>query len=729
MIQLLFSLRFRPQIRKTNPLVCAELEKKINAAIREGGGTVSFEHKITVAEFDEKKIACYLNILDVLEAVRAALKEAAPSLYGHTCLVREVTDAACDERIMRKIPFTEGSGLWCSPEIEKKLSPFIVFKRRFLRDSDTEWAEFESIKNSAREEYKLDRSLGEIVYACVLLNRYFPSSAFLELFAEQGVNPSMVKRGFSILADKDILHSAEDPSLRVNFSDEDIEKLLDKRAVVVRELATASILSWIEKGKLKPCYKLLEALHDLGGGIDDKLALDALRADIARDDYDGIETALRTGRFREVLDAPGGGMETPEEPKRSAALRYVFKTLKALTTGSEEEISAAFCSETADTAFYGAYRALIITLRALYCLAGGDIDTAMKKAKEALLLSQSTGEQTCRSLVYRLISLAHFSQRRLNDAIDYIPFAIENAKKTQDNNELAVAAYYAAVEHFTYGNIAAALRFLDEPHAAAEASGRTEWAERARFFSGRLYFEIGRYEEAAGLFASLLEHGARAAQKRGTLRAWVYRAAVYRAQAVETPPLPADLDAPDESGASDETANADYLFFKIEAAFFAGDYQKTILLAKQLLGSLPEEQFLFLEQPDWSSGFAQNELLLVDRKSFFSNLAHGFSALSLVSLDKNNKDEAVRIMRPLIRNDRFPDTAPNDVLFNYLYYRIQCLSESGEVDKNTAISTAFKRLQRRASRIDSLEIKRAFLARQYWNSALFQAAKEHKLIQ
>jgi hypothetical protein len=41
---------------------------------------------------------------------------------------------------------------------------------------------------------------------------------------------------------------------------------------------------------------------------------------------------------------------------------------------------------------------------------------------------------------------------------------------------------------------------------------------------------------------------------------------------------------------------------------------------------------------------------------------------------------------------------------------------------------AFKRLQRRASRIDDIEVNRAFLTRHYWNGALSRAAREHKLI-
>jgi hypothetical protein len=47
---------------------------------------------------------------------------------------------------------------------------------------------------------------------------------------------------------------------------------------------------------------------------------------------------------------------------------------------------------------------------------------------------------------------------------------------------------------------------------------------------------------------------------------------------------------------------------------------------------------------------------------------------------------------------------------------------------NTAVSMAFKRLQRRASRIDDPETRRDFLNLNYWNKALSIVAKEYKLI-
>jgi hypothetical protein len=84
-------------------------------------------------------------------------------------------------------------------------------------------------------------------------------------------------------------------------------------------------------------------------------------------------------------------------------------------------------------------------------------------------------------------------------------------------------------------------------------------------------------------------------------------------------------------------------------------------------------------------------------------------------------------MEHIIRND-LPETDPYDAFYMYSYYRILKLAEAPDVDMNTAISIAFKRLQKRASRIDDNETKRTFLFTHYWNSSLAAAAKEHKLI-
>jgi hypothetical protein len=106
-----------------------------------------------------------------------------------------------------------------------------------------------------------------------------------------------------------------------------------------------------------------------------------------------------------------------------------------------------------------------------------------------------------------------------------------------------------------------------------------------------------------------------------------------------------------------------------------------------------------------------------------------YRALALCHIpgaDQSGREEAIREMRRIMR-DELPETDPNDAFYYYSYYRVLKRSGAPEIDLNTAISLAFKRLQRRASRIDDNDAKRAFLSYHHWNGALESAAREHKL--
>jgi hypothetical protein len=85
-------------------------------------------------------------------------------------------------------------------------------------------------------------------------------------------------------------------------------------------------------------------------------------------------------------------------------------------------------------------------------------------------------------------------------------------------------------------------------------------------------------------------------------------------------------------------------------------------------------------------------------------------------------------MQRIVQDERLSEMDPNSAFFFYAWYRVLEESGAAEVDMNTAVSMAFKRLQRRASRIDDPDTRRSFLTLHYWNSALGEAAKAHKLI-
>jgi hypothetical protein len=91
-------------------------------------------------------------------------------------------------------------------------------------------------------------------------------------------------------------------------------------------------------------------------------------------------------------------------------------------------------------------------------------------------------------------------------------------------------------------------------------------------------------------------------------------------------------------------------------------------------------------------------------------------------------EEARHNMQRLLRDEQLSDMDPWDAFYFFAWYRILQQTGSGQIDMNTAVSMAYKRLQRRASRIDDIETRRQFLSQPRWNGALSLAAREFKLI-
>jgi hypothetical protein len=562
---------------------------------------------------------------------------------------------------------------------------------------------FTTDKKPRRDLPDMPADLWEIVYACALFNRYFPAHLFSRLFAEEGKNPVMIERTLTLLSELRLINSAANPSIRIPEAVSRAEEILGKRVEQIRRIVRNRLLAWVGTGHLKPCFRLLEALHDLGGMGSDELVLEAIYNDITNGVFAGIEQALANGRFTAVTGKD-----------RNIPLRFIFTAFKALNHGSHAEIQDAFAENAPSGGLHSDFRVWITIARASYSLGACD-SAAAALVKEAMLLAQEKNAGRFLAHIYRLFALVNVVNFQITEAIDYFTFALEEADKTGSAGERALICYYAAAAHFIFGNLSKAERLALQAEEASLVSGRPQWADRARFFQGRLRFESGCYQEALDIFRALETEyrGNGGADFKAVLSAWIYRASVYRG---DSPPPPA--------------GGLDAKLFEIEGAFLARNYRKTLELVTAVEDTRTRDRFLFIEQPDWRSGFAQCELLLFPLQELWERMLLTYRALALCHLDgaeQRGKDEAIREMQRVMR-DELPEYDPNDAFYFYAYYQVLKRTGAPEVDLNTAISFAFKRLQRRASRIDNNETKRNFLLSQHWNSALEMFAREHKLI-
>jgi hypothetical protein len=362
-----------------------------------------------------------------------------------------------------------------------------------------------------------------------------------------------------------------------------------------------------------------------------------------------------------------------------------------------------------------AYRAQILMNLTARHLGVGEVPAAAGTVKEALLLNQRQREGL--APVYRLFSLVELSKGRVGDALEYASFAADNAEKEARYDDLTTAAYYAAAAQFLFGNLSKAARLAGRSEEAALVSGQPEWADRARFFRGRLLFEAGLYGEARDIFEALrgAGGGVPGAEKEQLVSAWAYRARVFLGEAPERFPGPAAGDLP---------------LFELEASYLGGDYRRALALAGELRENAGGEEFFYTEQPDWRSGFAQCEWMIRPPPVIRSRMGIAYEALALARLAASGKEReaAAGRFRELLR-DGFPsDAEPDAPFYFYAYYLVLRDSGGPLAEINTAASAAFNRLQRRAVRIDDVETRRAFLAAHHWNKALSLAAQEHKLI-
>jgi hypothetical protein len=556
----------------------------------------------------------------------------------------------------------------------------------------------------------MSRDLWEICYAFALLGRYFPGPLLTRLLAEGGKSPRTISRALDMLIHSGLVDTSLDPRPRIRDFLSQAEAILGERKTLIRCMVQNRLLDWVFARRLYPCFALLDALVSLDGGTGvfetikrgDELILKSLVTDLSKGYSTGFERAFKEGRLKSIVG-----------PQRAPTVGYLVRTFGALFNGNDGDIREAFRSGPVEDRIYLPFKAQILANAAAYFLGVRDIDSAQSAVKEAFVLSQDAPWSGL-AQSNRLLSLVNLAKQRMGETVEYAGFAVENAERSGNYEELALASYYDATVQFLYGNISLAEKFAAAAEVQAVQAGRAEWVDRARFFRGKLAFDLGRYQDALRFFQDAAEApvGNPSAEKIALLEAWAYRARIYSQN-----PL-----FPGPGGCIDAE------LFKIEGAYLAGDYSRTVDLAAALGEVLPGESFIYTEQPDWRSGFAQCELLLLPPREFWGRMVSVYQSLALCHLSSAGGMEALKIMQRVLRDERLSEMDPCDAFYYYAWYQVLGESGAAQVDMNTAVSMAFKQLQRRASRIEDIKTRQAYLTQPRWNGALSLAAREHRLI-
>jgi hypothetical protein len=134
MVQMLFHIQFRSQLRRIRPELIASLEGAVAEAASAAGGNAEAGRKVLTASFDESRIGFWLDMVIFLEKVHKALEKTPDELYGYIlalgsdipetsfmklCISRENSRAKKNER--------RSTGIWCSELVREALEHYIVF--------------------------------------------------------------------------------------------------------------------------------------------------------------------------------------------------------------------------------------------------------------------------------------------------------------------------------------------------------------------------------------------------------------------------------------------------------------------------------------------------------------------------------------------------------------------------------------------------------------------------
>ncbi|MCL2478547.1 MAG: hypothetical protein FWF22_03535, partial [Treponema sp.] len=134
MVQMLFYLRFRSQLRRTRPDLVTRLDETITGAIFTAGGRLSDNRRFLNASFDSDRIGFWLDILILIETILKALENAGSELSGHAMILSQNIPEHEAERLCLTLSSSAAAshtGIWCGQAVRDSLQPYCIFENPF----------------------------------------------------------------------------------------------------------------------------------------------------------------------------------------------------------------------------------------------------------------------------------------------------------------------------------------------------------------------------------------------------------------------------------------------------------------------------------------------------------------------------------------------------------------------------------------------------------------------
>ncbi len=352
-----------------------------------------------------------------------------------------------------------------------------------------------------------------------------------------------------------------------------------------------------------------------------------------------------------------------------------------------------------------------------------DHKRALKQAKMALIQIQKSDNPPVESAVNILLGKIMLGMQRIDEAKDYFRISREMLSPSRSHPQNVIIYYLESITHYIYGNISESLRLVEMGTAAADLQGLREWQLLYCFAAGRIYFDLGRYSDAARLFSDCLTladiynfH-----ESISSIYPWLARSYIY-----------GGIREKGKQILSDFGNSAEGLFFTAEYLYFEGRFPEALDTVKEALG-MEKDAIRVFRSPDFvlkESGFEYIEdlvFIMEDGHGVLYHLLQAFHAFLSVLVDKSahGSEELVR----LTRDGKLSDIDPYNGFYFFLH--ALCIPEkpgTDDIDRLTLLSKALRHVQTIASRIDVPGERIEYLNSNYWNAQLLSAGRKNKLL-
>jgi tetratricopeptide (TPR) repeat protein len=358
--------------------------------------------------------------------------------------------------------------------------------------------------------------------------------------------------------------------------------------------------------------------------------------------------------------------------------------------------------------------------RARYTFLSGPGKETVALLKRAIVFYQELDDQAGLARANLDFGLVKLANEDVLGAGEYFLLASKAAASSNDLFEQLRARQLTVVNSYIFGNLSRALAHADELSAAAGAAGMRELQLFCDLTRGRVFFELGRYEEAADAFSRGRSrtrlYGF--AEPERVLERWLARSLIYDGRLKRGLQI---LDGQDNS--------PEALLFVAEAELRRGNHAEALSALDRGLeaDSTSREP---IERIGWATGFSALEDRAIGVTRGMRVLTHQMLALrGYVLAESGDLSEGVSEMHRLTRELRSSEIDPYNRIYFYLYSLI--LPESGDLnmeDGSTVLGKAVRYIQERTSRMDEYAHKTDFLRKNYWNARLVSHAQAHNLV-